>query len=124
MGLLLRPFWGNNVETNTSLATFSIGLTIIFLPMYLLSINYYFAKKHRAEQFISNGLVIISCVLISAQINFYNWANSIGSHGNPDGGTEAVISLERWGGSIICIIGTIIGHYRLTHKNKNTNVDT
>ena len=124
VNLIMRPFWGDNVDTNTTLATFSLGLTIFILPIYLLTINYAFAKRHKAEQFVLNGLVMISCVFISSYFHFYNWADSIGNRDNPDGGTEAVMSLEKWGGSIICIIGTIIGHYSLTKQDKKTNADT
>jgi hypothetical protein len=121
VNLFMRPFWGDNVDTNTNLALFGTVFTIFILPFYLLTINYVFAKQHKAEQFILNGLVMISCVFISTYFHFYNWADSIGSRDNPDGGTEAVMSLEKWGGSIICIIGTIIGHYNLIQNNKDTS---
>ena len=124
INLILRPLWGENVDTNTSLATFSMALTILILPIYLLTVNYVIARRHHAQQFIMNGLVMISCVFISAQFHFYNWADSIGSRSNPDGGTEAVLSLERWGGSVICTIGTIIGHFQIVNNNKKPNADT
>lgn len=118
INLLLKPFWVHNDDANTSLAAFSLGFTIFFLPIYLLIINYVFAKKHNAEQFIINGFVAISCIFISSYFHFHNWADSIGSQENPDGGTEAIISLAKWVGSIICITGTIIGHYNLTKRKK------
>jgi hypothetical protein len=120
INLILRPFWSSDPGANTGLAILSVALTVLILPFYLLTVNYELAKKHQAEQFILNGLIVVSCVIISSYFHFYNWADSIGDRNNPDGGTEAVMSFEQWGGSTICVIGTIIGHYRITSRNKNT----
>lgn len=121
INLLTRPFWGDNVDTNTSLATFSIVLTIGLLPIYLLIINYFFAKKYKADNFILNGLLIVLCVWLSSYFHFINWADSIGNRNNPDGGTEAVISFEQWTGTIFVVIGTIIGHVNLIKQNKTAS---
>jgi hypothetical protein len=119
INLIIRPFWSVEATANSGLAILSTALTILILPIYLLVINYELAKKHRAEQFILNGVIMVSCVIVSSYFHFYNWADTVGSRNNPDGGTEAVMSLEMWGGSIMCVIGTIIGHCVLPKPNKN-----
>ena len=120
INLLTRPLWSNDVsaDINTNLAIFSFLLTIIILPIYLLIINYFLAKSNNVNHFIINGLIIITCVLLSSYFHFINWADSVGSRNSPDGGTEAVMSLEQWAGSIVAIIGTVVGQYKLSKRQK------
>ena len=121
VNLVTWPFWGNNIDTNTGLATFSIILTIGLLPLYLLTINYFFAKKYKVNRFILNGLLIVACIWLSSYFHFLNWADSIGSRSNPDAGTQAVISFEQWTGTIVVVIGTFIGHLNLIKQDNTTS---
>jgi hypothetical protein len=121
INLLTRPLWSDYVGTNTSLAAFSVILTTGLLPIYLLIVNYYFAKKRKADNFIINSVIIVSCIWLSAYFHFINWADSVGSRSNPDGGTEAIMSFEQWIGTIVVIIGSIIGHFSLARQNKTAS---
>ncbi len=43
---LMRPFWFNKTADHTSVTTFEMVFTILFLPIYLIIINYLLSKRN------------------------------------------------------------------------------
>lgn len=117
---LTRPMWYKGVDYFTNATTIETLSTIIFIPLYLIVINYLLFKKYNKTitSFIVNSLIIISCVFISTFLHFKNWADSIGSWDNPDTETIMVMDFERTCGIIISAIGLAIVFIRLWNKNK------
>ena len=64
--------------------------------------------------------MICSCIYISAQLGFLNWADSIGSRQNPDNETLMVVAFEWQVGLIATLIGLTICFVRLYKKKDNT----
>lgn len=116
---MLRPNWYKGVDSFTSATTTEMFFTIVLLPIYLIVANYLLAKKfgNAREVFILNGIVILSCIIISTHFHFKNWADSIGSYDNPDGETLAVMNFERTAGIIVSLIELVIVFFRIRRLN-------
>lgn len=116
---LLRPLWFDGTDEHTGLTSFELLFTVVVLPVALVTINYWLAKKNNATKFfILNALMICSCIVISARLHFLNWADSIGSRTHPDSGTLEVIAFERSLGLVVTVIGLIIVLIRIYQKGK------
>jgi hypothetical protein len=104
---LIRPMWFKEVDSYTRATIIQFLFTIIFLPVYLLLINYMLTRKYAefSTAFILNGLIICSCIFISSHLHFMNWADSIGSVQYPDSATRDVMAFERTAGIIVSMIG-------------------
>jgi hypothetical protein len=116
---LLRPFWFIKSEEHTSLATFEILLTIFILPVVLVTTIYWATKKFdKKNWFFLSSIIIFSCIYISAQLGFLNWADSIGSRQHPDNETLMIVALEWQAGFAVATVGFIICLVRLYWKRK------
>ena len=88
--------------------------TILFLPIFLVKINYRIAEKYSIKWlFILNAIVICSSIFLSAKLGFLNWADSVGRRDNPDGETLMIVSLEAQGGMFVAIMGVVIAFGKL-----------
>ena len=117
--LLLRPFWFVKSEEHTDLAIFQMFFTIILLPIILVTTIYYLTKKFDKEKlFLIPAILVCSCIYISAQLGFINWADSIGSRTNPDSETLMVVAFEWQVGLIVTLIGLTICFVRIHKKKK------
>ena len=116
---LIRPMWFKGVDSFTTATTIELFFTTIALPIYLVVTNYYLASKFekQAELIIINGLIVISCILISTHLHFKNWAESIGNSVYPDSKTIGLMDIERIIGLILSTIGLFVIYFRLRAKN-------
>ena len=118
--LLVRPMWYKGQESCTSASGIELIFTILILPLYLIITNYYLAKMHKKLNilFILNGIIIFTCIFISAHLSFVNWADSIGSYNTDDYETLGLIDLERNSGIVLSSIGLLIIYLRVRYKVK------
>jgi hypothetical protein len=117
---LVRPLWFIKGEEHTYLATFQAFFTIILLPIALVTIAYLLTKKFdKRKWFWLPSIIICSCIYISAQLGFINWADSIGSRQNPDNETLLVVAFEWQVGLIMTFIGLTICFVRF-YRNRKT----
>jgi hypothetical protein len=116
---LLRPLWFIKSEEHTGLAMFETVLTIFILPVALVTTVYWVTKKFdKKNWFLLSGVIICSCIYISAQLDFLNWADSIGSRQHPDNETLMIVALEWQAGLVVTAVGLIICLVRLYWKRK------
>lgn len=116
---LMRPFWFNKTADHTSVTTFEMVFTILFLPIYLIIINYLLSKRNLIKWlFVFNAVIICSCVLISSRLHFLNWADSVGNRENPDNDTREVVAFEEQAGLLVTEIGIVITIALQTITNK------
>ena len=114
---LLRQFWKIKRTEYTDLALFQMFFTIILLPLFLVIFSYIITKKfEKRKWFFLTGIIICSCIYLSAQIGFFNWADHVGSRENPDTETLMVVNFEWQVGLIVTLIGLIISYIRLYIK--------
>ncbi len=118
VNLIMRPFWFNDIDAKTDLAIFSTTFTIFLLPFLLLLVNYSLSKKYKITSFVYSAIIIVLSVWLSSYFHFINWADSVGSRSNPDGGTEAITSLEKIGGSLFALFFSVIIHFALREKKE------
>lgn len=119
--LIVRPMWFNGTDSITSATIIEGLITMLFLPIYLVVANYIAAKKHKRTNwlFFLNGIIIVTCILISTEIHFRNWLKSSG-YKYADSGTKAVMDFERNIGIIVTLIGLAIIYFRIHNKNKTS----
>ena len=116
---LVRPLWFVKSEEHTGLAEFQMFFTIILLPILLVTTVYWLTKKFDKQKwFFLSAIIICSCIYISAQLGFINWADSVGSRTNPDSATLMVVAFEWQVGLIITLIGLTICFVRIYRKKK------
>jgi hypothetical protein len=115
---LIRPNWYKGVDSFTSATTTEMFFTIVLLPVYLIVVNYLLAKKfgNATEVFVLNGMIILSCIVISTHLHFKNWADSIGSYDSPDFETLGVMDFERTAGIVVSLIGLVIVYLRIRNR--------
>ena len=105
---------------HSGVSIFESSFTIVLLPIFLLLINYRLAKRFSATNtFIVNAVVVFACVLISAQLHFKNWADSVGSHTNPGDDVLHTLTFERVLGLLIAAIGTAIVLYKINKAKRS-----
>ena len=69
---LLRPLWFDGTEYHTGLTSFELFFTVAILPIALVATNYWLAKsKNATKLIIVNAIIIGSCIVISAQLHFF-----------------------------------------------------
>jgi hypothetical protein len=116
---LFRPVWFDHSDEHTGVTLFEMLFTMILLPVFLVTINYWLAKKYAVRRFfIINAAIIGSCILLSARLHFLNWADSAGSRDKPDPETLEIVAFEQTIGLIITVIGLIIAFVRLYSKRR------
>lgn len=121
---LVRPFWFSKSEYKTDVTSVETLFTILILPMALVVIDYFLTKKYKMKYFfIITSLIVLSCIIISEKLHFFNWADSIGSRTNPDSETLEVGAFERSVGIIVASIGLIIAFVKLFF-HKSSQKDT
>jgi hypothetical protein len=119
MHYLLRPLWFDKSYEHTDLATFEMFYTILLLPLILVRVIYRVTKKlDKRNWFFISAAIICSCIYLSAQLHFLNWADSVGSRDHPDNETLMVMAFEWQVGLIITLIGLTICFVRLYRKKK------
>lgn len=106
---IIRPLWYKGIDSYSSATSFELLFTILVLPIYLIAINYFIARKFSKLTvfFLLNAVMIISCIIISTRLHLNNWTDSIGTT-PPDYGTEALMDFERFVGTCVCLLGFII----------------
>ena len=119
--LIVRPMWFNGSDSVTSATIIEGLITMLFLPIYLVVTNYIAAKKRKKTNwlFFFNGIIIVTCILISTEIHLRNWLKSTG-YKSVDSGTKAVMDFERNIGIIVTLIGLSIVYFRIRNNNKTT----
>jgi hypothetical protein len=116
---LLRPLWFDKSEEHAGLTTFEMFLTMVFLPLVLVTTIYWVTKKmDKRNWFFLAAIIICSCIYLSARLHFLNWADAVGSRDHPDNETLMVMAFEWQVGLIVTLIGLIICFVRLYRKKK------
>ena len=102
--------WGEGSAAAADASMLELCFVSVFLPVYLLAINYLIAKKYSAVNvyFIINMLVIAGCILLASHLHFLNWAGSGGNYQHPDDSIVHDLKLERILGLGLCVPGGII----------------
>jgi len=116
--LILRFSWDVNGD-NTSVTTLESIVTMLLLPIYLLTISYFVHRKCKMNNmlFIFNFLLIIFCIWLSAYFHFENWLGSMDYTLEIDEGTIEVMGFTKGIGYIVCSVGFTLLLY-LYKKNK------
>ena len=115
---LLRLLWFLKSYEHTGVALFDIFFTILLLPVSLVATNYWVTKKlDKKNWFVLTGIIICSCIYLSARLGFLNWADSVGSRVHPDNETLMVTAFEWQAGLIVTLIGLIICFVKFYRKN-------
>lgn len=116
---LFRPFWFIKSDTLTGLSLCEMVWTIIILPIVLVTAVYLITKRYNKKNwFLLSSVIICSCIYLSAQLDFFNWADSIGSRQNPDYETLNIVRLEWQAGLIVTFPGLIVSLVRLYRKRE------
>jgi len=117
---LCRPFWMDLMADHSGVSIFESSFTIVLLPIFLLIINYRMAKRFSATNtFFINAVIVFACVLISAQLHFKNWADTVGSHTNPGDDVLHSLTFERILGLVVTAIGTAIAFYKINKARRS-----
>lgn len=117
---IVRPAWYNGIDSYSSATSFELLFTVLILPIYLVVINYFIARKFSklTVLFLLNAVMIISCIIISTRLHLKNWTDSIGTT-PPDYGTEALMDFERFIGIGVSILGFIIIYFIIRKEAKS-----
>jgi hypothetical protein len=94
-------------------------LTIFILPVILVTTVYWLTRKFQKRNwFLLSSVIICTCIYISAQLGFLNWADSIGSRQHPDNETLMIVALEWQAGLVVTAVGLVICVVKLYWKKK------
>lgn len=117
---LLRMMWFREGDDHTNLALFELFFTLFFLPIFLVTTIYWMTiKLDKKNWFSLAGVIICSCIYLSARLGFLNWADSVGSRDHPDSETLMVIAFEWQGGLIVTLVGLVICYVKIFTKRRS-----
>jgi hypothetical protein len=121
----VRPMWWKGVESHTSASVLELFFTMLFLPIYLIIVNYLLAKKYTklTEVFYLNAIMIVTCIFISTRLHLKNWSDSIGSI-KPDGETQGLMDFECCVGVCVSLFGFIIIYFSSRKNNQELKKNT